>query len=170
MFPGLSQSLDNLRIRPARPEDSGFVEALYRSTRQDLLVVDAEADFIEDLVGMQYRAQITGYGEMFPDAMYFVVECMSAPIGRVVVDFGSNEVHLVDIALIPEARGQGYGTQILRILQRAAAQTRAPLTLTVSRTNPRARQVYLALGFRVEQGDAMVECMVWYPTSDLMHG
>jgi ribosomal protein S18 acetylase RimI-like enzyme len=95
---------------------------------------------------------------------------MSTRIGRIVVDFGSNEVHLVDIALIPEARGRGYGSQILRVLQQAAAQTRAPVTLTVSRTNPRARQVYLALGFRVEQGDAMAERMVWYPMSDMAHG
>lgn len=160
----------NLRIRPARPEDSGFIEGLYRSTRQDLRLIDAEADFIEELIGMQHNAQTVGYGEQFPNAMYFVIERHEERIGRLVVDFGSNEVHVVDIALIPEARGQGYGTQILRVLQQAAAQTRAPLVLLVSRLNPQAKQTYLSLGFRVEQSDAMNERMAWYPTIELMRG
>ncbi len=96
-------------------------------------------------------------------AMYFVLEVMGTRIGRVVVDFGSKEVHIVDIAIVPEARGRGYGTQILRLMQQAAAKARAPLTLAVGRTNTRARQLYLALGFRVEQADAAVERMAWHP-------
>ncbi len=163
-----NQLSDNLRIRPARPEDNGFIEMLYRTTRQDLRLIDAETDFIEELIAMQQRAQIAGYGETFPNAMYFVVERLDERIGRVVVDFGSNEVHVVDIALIPAAQGHGYGTQVIRVLQQAAAETRAPVVLSVSRTNPGAKRAYLALGFRVEHSDGVVERMAWYPRNDAM--
>lgn len=163
MLPGIAPLPDNLGLRPARPEDKGFIEALYRSTRDDLRLLEAEDGFVEELIGMQQRAQVQGYGEMFPNAMYFVVERLGERIGRAVVDFGPNEVRLVDIAFIPQAQGQGYGSHVIRAMQYAAGQARAPLTLSVSRSNPRARQTYLALGFRVEQADPMTEFMAWYP-------
>jgi len=168
MLVGNSPLPDNLGIRPARPEDKGFIESLYRSTRDDLRLIDAETDFIEELIGMQQRAQGQGYGEMFPNAMYFVVEHLNERIGRIVVDFGPNEIRLVDLAFVPQARGRGFGVTVIKAMQFAAGQSRAPLTLAVNRTNVRARQLYLSLGFRVEQSDVMTEYMAWYPTAVFM--
>lgn len=153
----------NLAIRPARDEDHGFIENLYRSTREDLRLIDAEKDFIEELILMQHRAQVIGYSETYPNAFYFVVEQMGDRIGRIAVDFGHNEVHLLDIAFIPEARSKGFGASVIKALQHAAAQVMAPLTLSVHRSNPGAKRFYLALGFRVEQSETMVERMVWHP-------
>lgn len=154
---------ENLGIRPAREEDKGFIESLYRSTRDDLRYVDAEEEFVEELILLQHRAQGQGYGEAFPNAFHFIVEKLGEKIGRIIVDFGHNEIRLLDIAFIRQARGKGYGSGVIRALQHAASQARAPLTLTVHRGNPAARRLYLALGFRVEQADQMVEFMTWYP-------
>ncbi len=52
---------------------------------------------------------------------------------------------LVDISLLPEARGSGLGTAILKDL--VAAET-GPVQLHVERTN-RARRLYERLGFEV---------------------
>ncbi|MDD4958640.1 MAG: hypothetical protein PHS51_04775 [Gallionella sp.] len=41
---------DNLSIRPVRDEDHGFMESLYRSTRDDLRLLAAECDWIEKMV------------------------------------------------------------------------------------------------------------------------
>ncbi|MBS1157643.1 MAG: family N-acetyltransferase [Proteobacteria bacterium] len=163
MLPGYASYTGSLNIRPARPEDSGFVEMLYRSTRDDLRLIAAEDDFIEELIGMQQQAQTVGYGDMFPNAMYFIVERLGDRIGRIVVDFGHNEVRLVDVAFVPQARSSGYGTEILRLLQTAAMQARAPLALSVQRSNLRAKQLYAALGFVSEGGDTMYERLIWYP-------
>lgn len=154
---------DNLEIRPARDEDSGFIESLYRSTRDDLRLIDAENDFVEELIQMQHQAQIRSYGEAFPNAYYFIVEKLGEKIGRVIVDFGHNEIRLLEVAFIRQVRGQGYGSGVIRALQHAAAQARAPLTLTVHRGNPGARRLYISLGFIVEQADHMIEQLAWHP-------
>ena len=155
---------ENLAIRPAREHDTAFLEGLYRSSRDDLRLIEGKDDFIEEIILMQHRAQTQGYGETHPDAMYFIVEKLGERIGRIIVDFGRNEVRLLDITLIPAARGKGFGNVIIKALQQAAHQARTPLTLSVHYSNPLAKRLYQSLGFRVEQSDhPMVELMIWYP-------
>ncbi len=153
-----------MNMRPARDSDAGFIAALFRSTRQDLLnFLDAPQDFIEELIGLQFSAQAVGYGTAFPEAMYFIVEQHGSPIGRVTLDFGSNEIRVMDISFIPQARRQGHGQAVLQALQQAAGKTRVPLALTVHTGNQAARQLYLKLGFRAEESSFPFERMTWYP-------
>ena len=163
MLTGAKSLPDNLVIRPARPEDDGFLKSLYRSERNDLRMIDAEDDFIEELIGIQYLAKTQGYATMFPDAMYFLIERLGVPIGRLVVNFGSEAVRLVDIAFVPEARGHGYGTHVIKAVQFAAARIQAPVALTVNRDNASARRAYSSLGFLVEWSDAITDHLVWHP-------
>ncbi len=152
-----------LGIRPARDGDKIFIESLYKSTRDDLRTIDAENDFIEELIEQQHQAQTVGYGEQFPNAMYFIIEKQNESVGRIVIDFGPNEIRIVDIAFIPQTRGKGYGAGIIRALKHAAKSACAPLVLSVYKTNPMAKKLYLQEGFQVERGDHMVELMAWYP-------
>lgn len=154
---------DGLSIRPAGPADHEFLESLYRSTRGDLFYADAERDFIESIIDQQFEAQTIGYGNQFPDAMYFVVEKLSDRIGRVTIDFEPHEIHLIDIAFIPKARGHGYGKGIMIALQEAASQSGAPLSLTVHNANLPAKNLYAKLGFQVEDSRSPYQRMVWYP-------
>lgn len=155
---------DGLGLRPSRDADKPFIESLYNATRDDLRLIDAESDFIEALIEQQHQAQTVGYGDQFPNAMYFIVEKLNERIGRVVIDFGPNEIRIVDIAFIPQARNKGYGTNVLRALKQAASSAGAPLMLTVYKSNPVAKRLYEQEGFKVEQSDTMKELMVWYPT------
>jgi GNAT superfamily N-acetyltransferase len=152
-----------LGMRPARAADAGFLEALHHSTRNDLRLIDGEPDFIESLVEMQHRAQTVGYGDQFPEAMYFIVEKLGESVGRVVVHFGRAEIRIVDLALIPAARGLGFGAGIIKSMQMAAAQVGAPLTLAVMRFRPKLRQLYASLGFQIAQASPMADLMVWFP-------
>lgn len=163
MFPGSNSIPDGLGLRPVRSSDAGFLEALHRSTRDDLRLIDADNDTIETIIEMQQRAQTQGYGEQFPDAMQLIVEKLGERIGRVVLSLGQTEVRVVDIAFIPAARGKGYGATLIRQFQTAATLTRAPLVLSVLRSNPRAIQFYASLGFMVEQQDSLRYLMVWHP-------
>ena len=156
---------DNLTIRMARPEDRGFLESLYRSRREDLRQIDAEPEFVDALIAMQQRAQEVGYGDMFPDACYFLVEKQALRIGRIVVNFDVDEVRLVDIVFIPEARGRGYAKHVLRALQLAATKVRVPLTLAVHRDDWQAMRLYAGLGFVARgSGHPVVEELVWFPS------
>jgi ribosomal protein S18 acetylase RimI-like enzyme len=163
MLSGSLKFQGGLSLRPMNASDKVFIESLYRSTRDDLRMLDAEDDFIEDLITIQHHAQTLGYGDMFPNAMYFVAEYLRERIGRVVLDFGQNEIRVVDIALIPAARGKGYGNQLLQAVQLAASKVMAPVTLSVRADHMHAKQLYARLGFVVEEARMPFERMVWYP-------
>lgn len=169
MLPGAGTLPAGLSLRPSQPSDAVFIESLHRSTREDLRMIDGSEDFIESLIDMQFHAQSRGYGEQFPNAMYFVIEKLGERVGRVTIDFGSNEIRLVDIAFIPAARGHGYGTHVLKALQMAAGKAAAPLVLSVLHVNLAARQLYERLGFRVSNiGPSHAE-MTWYPTAEFLN-
>lgn len=153
-----------LSMRASRPSDQGFIEALFNSTRDDLRLLDAETDFIETLIDLQHHAQTVGYGEMYPNAMYYIVEMHQERVGRVVVDFGANTVDIVDIAFIRPARCKGYVTGVIQALQMAAAKMQVPLCATVNLANPALRQTYAGLGFATDWVDGMAERLVWLPS------
>lgn len=157
-----------LGIRPSRPADEPFLERLYQSTRNDLQMVDAEQGFIDVLIEQQQHAQEVGYGATHPNAMYFIIEKLDESIGRVVIDFGSNEVHMLDIAFIEVARGKGFGEGVIQALQYAAAASKAPMTLSVNPMNFHAKRLYLKLGFQVEVSTPTSERMIWYPTNQAL--
>jgi ribosomal protein S18 acetylase RimI-like enzyme len=152
-----------LSIRPATPADNGFIEALYRSTRQDLQLIDGEQGFIDTVIDQQFNAQTNGYGEAFPNAMYFIIEKHDQPVGRVMLDFGTEEIRVVNIAFIPEARGKGFGEGVIKSLQYAAGKNCVPLSLSVHSDNLAAKRLYAKLGFQTEQVTPLYERLIWYP-------
>jgi GNAT superfamily N-acetyltransferase len=141
--------------------DAAFLARLYASTRTDLHSLTADPALVDSIIGMQQRFQAVGYRHDFPDAHYLVLEHAGAPCGRIVVDAGPAALRLVDIALLPEARGQGLGRHILRALQGCARAAGVPLTLSVHHANPRARRLYLALGFQSSARNEVSEQMLW---------
>jgi GNAT superfamily N-acetyltransferase len=154
---------DGLNIRPAGQQDKGFLERLYNSTREDLRLLNAQPDFIEALVDMQFQAQQQDYGERFPNAMYFIIEKHTEAVGRATLNFNEVEIRIVDIAFLPEARGNGFGQAIIQSFQACAKQSALPLGLTVSNINQMAIRVYLKLGFQIDSKDQLHTYMSWYP-------
>lgn len=156
-------------LRPAGPSDGEFLKRLYGDSRGDLRLIDGEPDFVEHLVELQYRWRGAGHMGTYPDAQEYVIEKAGDRIGRVLVNFGANTVHLLDIALIPAAQGQGYGHAVLHGLQLAAANVRAPLSLCVLDTNTAAIRLYESLGFMAEERYGAHALMVWYPPGEARH-
>jgi ribosomal protein S18 acetylase RimI-like enzyme len=154
---------DNFSLRPAKPSDCPFIESLYHSTRNDLRLIDADRDFIETLIKQQHHAQSVSYSEHFPDAVDFIVEAQHNRIGRVLIDFAHHEIRIIDMSLIPTARGKGYGAKIIKALKKASNSICTPLVLSVYKTNTKARQLYETEGFKVTHSNQMLDCMAWYP-------
>jgi len=150
-------------MRPAREGDNYFIESLYKANRDDLRLIDAEDDFIESLIDMQHKAQTQGYGDTFPNAMYFIVEKHNERVGRVVLDFSPNEIRIIDIALLPAAQGHGFASGIIKALQLSATKSRTPLALSVYKTNMPARQLYATLGFKLVDSNANIDFLAWQP-------
>lgn len=153
-----------LRIRAADATDEAFFAALYRSTRPDLLAMLADPRYIEGLVATQRQAQAASYRARYPDARYQVLELDGVPVGRLVTAQLDGALRVVDIAVMPAARGRGVAGDTLRRLQGQAAQEGRDLTLAVRVDNARARRLYASLGLSVEDcGVGPVLQMRWRP-------
>jgi GNAT superfamily N-acetyltransferase len=133
-----------IRYRPMTDDDLPFVAALYATTRAEELAATGwpaavQAAFLEQ----QHRAQHSSYRATHPEGEWLLIERDGAPIGRLYLAVQFGMLLIVDIALLPAARGTGLGTAILTDL--LAAETR-PVELHVERLNP-ARRLYERFGF-----------------------
>jgi ribosomal protein S18 acetylase RimI-like enzyme len=93
-----------------------------------------------------------------------VILANGAPAGRLLVARWSEEIRIVDITLLPEFRGSGTGSGLLRELMAEAAAAGKRLSIHVEVQNP-AMRLYERLGFR-PVGDAGVYLrMEWDPSA-----
>ena len=140
-------------LRPAVAGDEPFLRALFRATRAPEFAALGLADeALESLLAMQYAAQDRSYRAQHPGAAFDVVQRDGASIGRLSVDRTGEAIRVLDIALMPEHRGRGIGTGLLRALIAEAAGSDRAIRLAVVRTNP-ALTLYRRLGFVAAGGD-----------------
>src|SRR5947209_5408468 len=107
-----------ISLRRIKPEDDPFLARVYASTRAEELAVTGWSDEEKAVFcRRQFDAQAAHYRENYPGASFQVIESDARPIGRVYVARWEKEIRIVDIALLPEFRGSGIGTKLLRELQ-----------------------------------------------------
>ena len=144
------------------PGDDDFLRALYTSTRVDLEVVDWSHEQRVAFCSWQWAAQRTGYRSQHPHASDSIVEMDGVPVGRLLIDESSDVTYVVDVALVPEARGRGLGTTLLEGVQATARERRQRVVLHVEGTNP-ARRLYARLGFTVVAEQHPYVELAWAP-------
>lgn len=104
----------------------------------------------EAFLRMQFDAQDRWYREHYAGASFDVVEVDGEPAGRLYVHRSRSEVRIVDIALLPEHRGKGVGTELLRQVIDEADAKGQRVTIHVEHFNP-AATLYARLGFTVAE-------------------
>jgi ribosomal protein S18 acetylase RimI-like enzyme len=134
-------------LRPAAPADDPFLARLYASTRQqELAVLPWTEEQKSAFLLQQYTAQSAHYAKHYADASFQVVLVDGEPAGRLIVARWEGEIRIVDISLMPEHRGRGIGTSLLRPLLEEGTTTGAAVSIHVERFNP-ALRLYERLGF-----------------------
>lgn len=149
-------------LRPAGEADEHFLRALHASTRPDLAVLGLPAGQLEALLDLQHRARETSYRQQFPGAQDRLVVVGGTPVGRLLLAREPGRTRVVDLALLPQARGRGIGTAVLRGVLEEAQARGWPVTLHVEAGNP-ARALYERLGFRVVAEQPPYQEMEWRP-------
>lgn len=150
-------------LRPAVESDYDFMCRLYHSTRVEEmqhfpLTEEQKSAFLDQ----QFAAQFEHYRIHYPTCERNIVLRNDEPIGRLWVDEWRDQVRLVDIALVPEARGAGIGGMLVRgVLDRGAAAGK-PVTIHVEAYNP-ALHLYERLGFRRIDTNGVYYLMEWRP-------
>lgn len=147
----LVRSAVNLRAITA--EDFPLLRRVYSSTRTDIAAIEWDAAQKEAFLDMQFNAQHVYYQAQFPQADYRIVEHDGQAVGRLYVDRRPDVIHILDITLLPDARGLGLGTLLLQEIIDEAEATNRDVSLYVERENT-ARALYQRLHFRQveEQG------------------
>jgi ribosomal protein S18 acetylase RimI-like enzyme len=148
-------------FRAIRLEDAPFLFRVYASTREEELRPVAwtpaeKAAFLRQ----QFEAQHAFYQEQYADARFEVILRDGEPIGRLYVARWPDEIRIVDIALLPDHRGAGIGSRILRDLLAEAAAAGKPVRMHVERLNP-AWRLYERLGFVPVEDKGVYVMLEW---------
>jgi ribosomal protein S18 acetylase RimI-like enzyme len=136
-----------VRLRPVVDADRAFLVELYASTREvELARVEWDEGVKRAFVEQQFTAQDAHYRANYPGATLDVIEVDGSRAGRLYVHRGPGDIRIMDIALMPEFRGRGIGTELLRSLVDEADASERKLSIHVEMNNP-ARSLYERLGF-----------------------
>lgn len=161
-------------LRSARAEDDALQCAIYASTRtQEMALTDWSESQREAFVRMQHEAQQRHYAQHYPQSVCHLIELPGAAglqvVGRLWLDQRADALHVLDITLLDEARGQGLGSCLLTELHSEAAARGVPLTISVEIHNP-ARRLYERLGFAPDgEPQGLYQRMAWPPSHQPRH-
>jgi ribosomal protein S18 acetylase RimI-like enzyme len=154
--------VDTLTLRDLQAADEATLFQLYAAVRSEELGMERwEPEMRNRMLRIQFDAQRRSYREQFPRADERLILRDGSPIGWVIVDRSSRELHGVDIALLAAERRQGVGTRVIRSLQEEAAAENRPMVITVQRQNLRALALYRRLGFRAIKDTEVHSVMEW---------
>jgi len=136
-----------IACRPATEADLPVLAETYVSTRAEEVAqtgwpLEAQHRFLTQ----QFEAQHLHYRAHYPNAEWLVIERDGVPLGRLYLEEWEREIRLIDIALLPHARGGGIGGALVEDVIDAAAARGKAVSIHVERMNP-AMRLYLRLGF-----------------------
>jgi ribosomal protein S18 acetylase RimI-like enzyme len=153
-----------ITLRPAADPDYDFMRRLYHSTRAEEMQQFPfdEAQKIEFL-DQQFSAQFEHYRIHYPTCERNIIENDGAPVGRMWIDEWKDQIRLVDIALMPEWRGTGIGTKLVRDVLERGERVGKAVTIHVEAYNP-ALHLYQRLGFQHVDTNGVYYLMKWTPS------
>ena len=161
----LSKVAASITLRPVTPFDEDILLKIYASTRADEM--EQATGWTEEQKEMflrwQLQMQRRDYEARFPDADYQIIFFEKQPAGRLWVGRTSEQIRLLDIAILPEFQNRKIGTYLLRKLIRESEETGTPLRHMIFKLNTEARRFYERLGFRLKEDERMYLLMERQP-------
>jgi ribosomal protein S18 acetylase RimI-like enzyme len=155
-------------LRPIADADEPLLRRVYASTRaEELAPVPWTDDQKRAFVDQQFDARAAHYAQHYPGMTRDVVVVDGVDAGHLLVDRWEREIRIVDVALLPEHRGGGAGTTLLKALMDEARAAGKALSIHVERTNP-AMALYERLGFAPVAEEGVYLRMEWRAPVDVV--
>ncbi len=143
--------------------DMAFLNELYRSTRwQEVMHAPWDDQQRIDFLNQQFEAQHTHYSSHYPNADKLKIKQDGHDIGRIYIDRDEVSICLIDVAILPDQRGNGLGTKLLKELLIEAQNTAKKVVIHVENFNP-AYKWYLKHGFKQIEDKGVYQYLEWYP-------
>lgn len=160
---GAAAPFIGIRLAPATAANDEFLCRVFASTRAaEMAMTGWSKEQQEVFLRMQYDAQRRSYAMQMPGAEYFVVWRHGAGVGRLILNRLADEIHVADIAVLPQFQRSGIASALMRDIFDEAAQTGKKVSLQVEHFNP-ALHWYERLGFTVINTGPIYFEMVWEP-------
>ena len=154
---------EQIRLRTVVPADDSFILSVYASTRTDeLQQVPWTAEQKEAFVKMQFASQKQHYAASYPQASHDLICVDETEAGRIYLDRGAENFHILDVTILPQYRNQGIGGVVLRRLLDEAGQSGKAVTIYVETFNPSVR-FFERLGFQKDQEIGFQFLLKWEP-------
>ena len=157
-----------LSLRPITDADLPFLADVYAATRrEELAPVPWSEQEKAAFLRWQFDNQHQYYQQYYPTCEFLVIEKAGPapePIGRLYIDRWPDQIRLVDIALLPAHRGQGFGGALLRSILAEGQASGLAVTIHVEANNP-ALALYRRLGFRHVDSNGIYYLMRWEPNT-----
>jgi ribosomal protein S18 acetylase RimI-like enzyme len=148
-----------LRLRPAAERDAGLIADIYAAGRAEELAATGWSDAQKRaFTDWQSSQQERHYAQHYAAAERLVIERGEA-IGRIYVETGAADVHLLEVTLFERFRRQGIGTHLMNAFLAYVDALGRTSSLYVEAHNP-ARRMYERMGFVVAQSGEVYEYMV----------
>ena len=144
----------SVQLRPETADDDAFLRRLISETIALELGADRWPEPVRtQLLAIQYRNRRMGPRAGFPEGQSFVIQWNDVSAGWTFFVLTQTQLHIVEIMVLPEYRGQGIGTEAIR--QVLGQSQGKPVRLTVNVLNSGAVRLYERLGFRRVGGDGI---------------
>jgi ribosomal protein S18 acetylase RimI-like enzyme len=142
---------------------------IYASTRAEELALVSDWSEAQKtaFLSQQFLAQHQYYQEFYKGAELQVIELDHAVIGRLYVhwNYSPQEVRIMDIALLPDYRGRGIGSQLIHAIQQKGGEMGKSVSIHVEYNNP-ALQLYQRLGFhKIGEFNSVYFLLEWKPAA-----
>lgn len=139
--------------------DLPFVAELYASTRrEEVAMTDWPPEMQAAFLAHQHTAQHSHYSIHFADAEWLILEREAEAIGRLYLRDEPDSLHIIDISLLPDSRGQGIGGAVLCDILAHAQTLGKGVSIHVEKNNP-ARRLYQRLGFAMVEDRGVYDLM-----------
>lgn len=151
------------QLVPIQDRDFPFLRHLYGDTRREELEPTGWTDNQKkEFLDMQFHAQHCYYKEQYPQASFDLIVKDETPIGRLYIHRGSEEMRIIDIALLETERQKGIGSELLQGLILESERDHKILSIHVEKNNP-ALHLYLRLGFKKKRETGIYDYMERLP-------
>ncbi len=153
----------SLTLRPITEADLPFLLKVYAAARAEELAQVLWSEVEKGaFLASQFQAQHHHYQTHYTTAHFSVIEQNHQPIGRLYVARWTQEIRIVDIALLPAFQRQGLGAFLIEQIQNEARSVGKAVSIHVEKYNP-AYRLYTRLGF-VKSGETGVyDLLAWHP-------
>lgn len=150
-----------LTFRRIADADLPFLARVYASTRAEELAATTMTDAQKAaFLDAQFQLQHAHYQKYYPQADWLVTMRGGEDTGRLYLERWPSQHRIIDIAFLPQHRGQGSGEALLRDLMDEAASAAKDVSIHVEKDNP-AMRLYRRLGFVTEEDKGVYDLMRW---------